>query len=199
MYLQIAESEIETVWNALERLGAVERNGALVHVVNWDKRQFETDAKDPTSKNRKTKWKQEHNKARTKRNAAERCGTPESETNTYTDKKDIAPSARENDFDIFYKAYPKKRAPKEAKKAYLKAVKDGAEHSDIMAGLDRAKRTDPRFRDAQFTPYAASWLNAGCFDDEKTPPEETEKNEEFMRSRGFEYVDGKWLKREAAA
>lgn len=68
-------------------------------------------------------------------------------------------------FSEFYLSYPKKQARKKAAKAYAAARRE-VSHETIMAGLDRAKRTDRRFLDFQYTPQPASWLNAGGWADE---------------------------------
>jgi hypothetical protein len=46
---------------------------------------------------------------------------------------------------------------------------------------------------------AVTWLNQQRFDDYKPPPEaESKERDEFMRSRGYDWIDGKWKKVEAA-
>lgn len=70
------------------------------------------------------------------------------------------------DFDAFYAAYPKRQSRKTAAKAYAKARADGVSHETIMLGLAKALQSDSRFRDIQFTPLPASWLNAGGWADE---------------------------------
>lgn len=70
------------------------------------------------------------------------------------------------DFAAFYAAYPKRQSRKTAAKAYAKARADGVSHETIMAGLSKALRSDSRFREIQFTPLPASWLNAGGWADE---------------------------------
>lgn len=69
-------------------------------------------------------------------------------------------------FIEFYSAYPRRQSKQDAIKAYAQVRKSGVEHEAIMRGLARAKRSDRRFRDPQFTPLPASWLRAGGFDDE---------------------------------
>jgi hypothetical protein len=57
-----------------------------IRILNWHKRQYYTDAKDPTHIERKARWLK--NKAGTEWNAQERFGTPETDTDTDTDKKE---------------------------------------------------------------------------------------------------------------
>ena len=95
---------------------------------------------------------------------------PEKETETETEKT-LAQKLNGNHsaFDLLWQAYPNKKSKRTAEKAYLRALKQTS-HEAIMAALERAKRSDRRFRDIQFTPYLASWLNAGGWDDEADKP-----------------------------
>lgn len=75
---------------------------------------------------------------------------------------------KDDRFLEFYSAYPRRQSKQDAIKAYAQVRKGGVSHETIMAGLDRAKRGDSRFRDQRFTPLPASWLRAGGFEDEAT-------------------------------
>jgi hypothetical protein len=75
-------------------------------------------------------------------------------------------TAKDPTFLEFYSAYPRRQSKQDAIKAYASVLASGVTHEKIMAGLERAKRTDSRFRDPQYTPLPASWLRAGGFDDE---------------------------------
>jgi hypothetical protein len=67
-------------------------------------------------------------------------------------------------FDTFWQCYPRRVAKLAAKKAYDKALKS-ATHEEIMAGVERyAYHT--RTTEHQFIKHPASWLNAGCWEDE---------------------------------
>ena len=67
-------------------------------------------------------------------------------------------------FDTFWQAYPRRVAKMEAKKAYDKALKS-ATHQEIMDGVQRyaiyTQSTEHRF-----IKHPASWLRAGCWEDE---------------------------------
>lgn len=72
-------------------------------------------------------------------------------------------------FDQFWAAYPRKVSKFKARAAWDKALtKHGALPEAILEGLERAKRVWARM-DAQYTPYPASWLNAGGWEDELEP------------------------------
>ena len=68
----------------------------------------------------------------------------------------------DKDFLEFYGLYPRKVGKKAAEKAYAKARKDVAAEV-ILIGL---KRCIPSWRDPQFTPHPATWLNRGGWDDQ---------------------------------
>ncbi|MFI9154537.1 helix-turn-helix domain-containing protein [Streptomyces sp. NPDC053367] len=71
-------------------------------------------------------------------------------------------------FGAFWTVYPKKRAREEAKKAWIAAIKRGADPAHMT---DRAQAyARERFgQDPKYTKYPATWLNKGCYDDEPDP------------------------------
>ena len=69
------------------------------------------------------------------------------------------------DFEAFWQLYPKRLSRGTAEAAYAKAIKIRS-HDDIIQGVYRAIQADRRFKDKQFTPLAATWLNARGYDDE---------------------------------
>lgn len=77
-----------------------------------------------------------------------------------TKKGDTTP-ALDEEFDEFYKrAYPRKMEPLKARRAFEKAVKNGADPRDIIEGARRfAAATADKGK--TYIPYPASWLNAG--------------------------------------
>ena len=91
------------------------------------------------------------------------------------DGEEKGKSRKKNEIDPhfieFYCSYPRRQSKQDALKAYSQVIKTGVSHETIMTGLDRAKRDDRRFREAQFTPLPASWLRAGGFEDESGTPD----------------------------
>jgi hypothetical protein len=71
-------------------------------------------------------------------------------------------------FAAFYAAYPRKRAPKDAEKAWAKAIKGGADPAVVIEAAKRfaAMRAG---QDPTFTPYPATWLNRGEWASEDEP------------------------------
>ncbi len=73
---------------------------------------------------------------------------------------------RESLFDRFWDAYPRHVAREGALKAWTKAALK-ADTETIIAGAERY-RDDPN-REAQYTKHPATWLNAGCWEDDPLP------------------------------
>jgi len=77
------------------------------------------------------------------------------------------PVIDEMDFDRFWQAYPVRTGKKAAEKAFVKAVEAGTKPTRLIeAAIQFAK--DPNRVD-QFTPYPATWLNQGRWEDEPLP------------------------------
>lgn len=76
-------------------------------------------------------------------------------------KKRSTPAALDAEFEEFYyHAYPRKMEPLKARRAFEKAVKNGADPRDIIEGARRfAAATAAKGK--TYIPYPASWLNAG--------------------------------------
>lgn len=70
-------------------------------------------------------------------------------------------------FSEFWKVYPRKVAKEAARRMYCRALKI-VDPETILRGATRY--ADERSReDPKFTKHPATWLNAGCWDDETTP------------------------------
>lgn len=79
-----------------------------------------------------------------------------------TKKRSTTPAAAlDAEFEEFYKhAYPRKMEPLKARRAFEKAVKNGADPREIIEGARRfAAATAAKGK--TYIPYPASWLNAG--------------------------------------
>lgn len=75
--------------------------------------------------------------------------------------------ARPDRFDEFWAAYPRRIAKAAARKAWHRAIKNGADPEAIILGA-RSYAASPRRResDIQFTAYPGSWLNGERWTDE---------------------------------
>ncbi len=74
-------------------------------------------------------------------------------------------------FERFYAAYPKKVDPGAAERAWAKITPppDEAMTEKIIRAVEAAKQYDSRFRDRQYIPNPASWLNAKGYLSDYTP------------------------------
>jgi hypothetical protein len=71
------------------------------------------------------------------------------------------------EFLRFYVVYPRKEAKQAALKAWRRALARGVTNDALIAGAQRYA-ADPN-RDPGYTKHPATWLNAGCQDDEPLP------------------------------
>lgn len=71
-----------------------------------------------------------------------------------------------SDFDHWYAIYPRHVGKIAARRAYERAVKKhGASIEQLLAGAERYAQ-ERRGQEPQFTKHPATWLSAGCWEDE---------------------------------
>lgn len=76
-------------------------------------------------------------------------------------KSSTTTAALDGEFEEFYKhTYPRKVEPLKARRAFEKAVKNGADPRDIIEGARRFAAATAA-KELTYIPYPASWLNAG--------------------------------------
>lgn len=81
-------------------------------------------------------------------------------------------AAQQNLFNRFWNAYPRKESIGDAEKAWAKLNADEALTDTIIAAVERAIIHDHRFREKQFTPHPASWLNGKEWMNEYEEPQD---------------------------
>ena len=161
--LDISSSDADMILHAMVQVGLLTIDDGW-RVTNWDERQFETDTLDATNAERKRRWRKKHGTAPERvRTVSERPDTDTDTDNIYAQKLDL-------EFEKFWKDYPR-RVSKQAALRSFKTARKSASFDSIMAGLAAAKLRDHRFSDEKFTPYPASWLNAGGYVDHEAQPE----------------------------
>lgn len=74
-------------------------------------------------------------------------------------------------FGAFWLTYPKRKAKEEAKKAWIAAIKRGADPQHIVTAA-KGYAHERQDQEAKYTKYPATWLNKGCYDDEPDPQPE---------------------------
>lgn len=78
-----------------------------------------------------------------------------------TKKRSTTTAALDAEFNEFYKdTYPRKMEPLKARRAFEKAVKNGADPREIIEGARRFAAATAA-KEVTYIPYPASWLNAG--------------------------------------
>lgn len=82
-------------------------------------------------------------------------------------EKDIPPTPQTgDDFDAFWKAYPKKVGKLNAKKAWAKA-KTKPDLPTLLSAIEKQKQSINWTKDnGQYIPNPATWINGGRWDDE---------------------------------
>jgi hypothetical protein len=82
------------------------------------------------------------------------------------------PSENSPDVDAIYRAYPKRVAPRAAKKAIVAALKRLAPEKtgDWLLGRVQRYAQTCQGKDKQFIPFPATWFNGGQYDDEDDKP-----------------------------
>ena len=78
-------------------------------------------------------------------------------------------------FEQFYQAYPRKKSKDAARRRWDKLNVTPALFAEIMQGLENAKKQKV-WRDIQFIPYPATWLNSGGWKDEPDTPQQPQPN-----------------------
>ncbi len=72
-----------------------------------------------------------------------------------------------NDFEIFWRAYPKRKSKGDAEKAFAKVRPDETLFATILAKIEESKTSDDWLKDdGKYIPYPATWLNAKGWEDE---------------------------------
>lgn len=73
----------------------------------------------------------------------------------------------QKEFDRFWDHYPKRKAKRDAMKAWVQTKNDRPPIDDLIAKVDELAVSKDWLKDGgQFVPYPASWLRAGGWDDE---------------------------------
>jgi hypothetical protein len=95
----------------------------------------------------------------------------EENTSKNTNKKEIengatAPraKARDDEFEEFWKVYPRKKEKRKALNTYLSALQRST-HAEILAGAQRYA-AESRGKDPHYVKHASRWLTGDCWADE---------------------------------
>lgn len=104
----------------------------------------------------------------------------ESESNTLAHSAAPAAgeSAKTDQFEVFWKAYPKKKSKGDAKKAFS-ALKN-VNLDQLLSALEEQKKSKEWLKEGgQFIPYPAKWLRRCCWEDEQEVNTENAENTDY--------------------
>lgn len=91
----------------------------------------------------------------------------ESESKSLSESKSEL-NKKEDQFEVFWKAYPKRKNKGQAEKAFKKAAPDEQLMACILTAIEQAKNSEQWLKEnGQFIPYPATWLNAKGWEDEE--------------------------------
>jgi hypothetical protein len=82
-----------------------------------------------------------------------------------TNKSEL--NKKEDQFEIFWKSYPKRKNKGQAEKSFKKVAPDEQLMERILTSIERAKKSEQWLKEnGQFIPYPATWLSAKGWEDE---------------------------------
>ena len=83
-----------------------------------------------------------------------------------TNKSEL--NKKEDQFEIFWKSYPKRKNKGQAEKSFKKVAPDEQLMERILTSIERAKKSEQWLKEnGQFIPYPATWLSAKGWEDEE--------------------------------
>ena len=86
---------------------------------------------------------------------------------TKQDKTILSNQELLKNFDVVWKAYPKKKSRGQAEKAFCKIKPDEQLLATMLAMIERAKKSEDWLKEGgKYIPYPATWLNAKGWEDE---------------------------------
>ena len=168
--------EADTIRQALEILHDYEMlniSDKAIYISQWEKWKSENSAADQIEKIKEQNRRRA--KAYRERKKIESTGgevfpspalqgvkglpAPKRNTTPTSTKKLLA------SFERFWNVWPKKVSKGQAEKTWGKLNPDAELTEKIIAGVERAKKTDRRFRETEYTPHASTWLNNRGWED----------------------------------
>lgn len=161
--LCVTVEEVKNIWAHMMEYDLVTGD----EVLNWKKRQYITDGKDPTNAARQRRWRETHGK-RLRNGQVTVRHTPETETETETERKKRKrlPVAEPPEFLDFWNSVPHREGANPrfpALKAYVAAMKRGADPQQINAAAKRWNAETGAI--TPFVKTAVAWLNGRYYEE----------------------------------
>ena len=164
----ISRQNIRTALVRFQKLGFLTykstKHGRIITIINWSSYQSQETSPNIVANNRVTKGSQRGNKGLTPNKNVK---------NVKNEKKEKKKKQILDQFDVFWKAYPRKVAKKKALEAWTKAAeeKDFPGLDAILEAIEQQKKSDQWTRDGgKFIPYPTTWLSQGRWADQVVPP-----------------------------
>jgi hypothetical protein len=111
---------------------------------------------------------------------------PEEETETETEEE-AEIKGKNNGFDVFWKAYPKRIGKGYAKSIWMKIKPDDDLLRKMLLKIEVFKEMDQWKKEGgQFIPYPATWLNQGRWEDEVELPNDQYSHFEIVGAKNDE-------------
>lgn len=174
---------------------------SVYSLINWDKRQFNSD----NSTNRVKSWRAKQSETTMKRFSDVSVTPPDTDTDTDTEKdssafkgKPRSPFKNKNQeslFDMTWEIFPKKKSKGQAEKTWVKLNPDEQLVANMIATIKRAKTSREWLKDnGDFIPYLSTWLNSKGWLDEysqgpvelKTPQNKMDFVDQYFGVEGID-------------
>lgn len=153
-HLRITDDELAETKALFIAKGFIDEQWSLL---NWEKRQFKSDSSaERVSRHRANKKAASNGDVTLQKRKSNAL-----DTDTDTDNKNHSASVPDDGFDLFWKAYPKKKSRGDALKAWRKLKSKRETLALIQSALAWQTKTQDWTKDGgQFIPYPASYLNS---------------------------------------
>jgi hypothetical protein len=144
--------EVQAVLDAMVEFGLLEHvDGGGLGISKWSEYQYASDS-DPTNAERQRRYYNAH-KTANKHEPNALAKRPDTDTESDTEEENN--SSIDDEFGVWYAAYPRKQGRGQAIKAYRQARKK-ADAAVLLAGIERYKKLKPAYADWRMP---ATWLN----------------------------------------
>jgi hypothetical protein len=145
-----------------------DRHYSVITICNWRKYQLDENDDGQASGQAYGQASRTHTRRGEEKGGLLPLGTSEDNYTSETSGTLALDTKKRNErFEIFWKAYPKKRSKGQAERTWKKIDPDDALLETILAGIERAKASHEWTKDGgEFIPYPSTWLNAKGWEDE---------------------------------
>jgi len=164
--LNISTSLLKKTLEKCKTFNRIEVNSHGIRILNWSKYQSEYERQKPFREAKYTENSYNKVTAKVTTKVMQKLPVEGEEEIEIEEEERIN---KKDNFETFWKAYPKKKSKGQAEKVFFKISPDEKLLSTILTTIDKAKESvDWQKDNGQFIPYPATWLNARGWEDEIT-------------------------------